>query len=84
MGGAVLEADWNDTVLWEIKPDHHHDGRLLRNGNVPLLCSTELPLAIAKRVNGASAGTGRDGGKIKGDYLVERTTDGKTVWEWRD
>src|SRR5262249_26030013 len=35
MGGAVMEADWNGKILWELKqPDHHHDGRLLRNGNV--------------------------------------------------
>ena len=38
MGGAAMEVDWNGKVLWEIKqPDHHHDGRLLRNGNVLLL-----------------------------------------------
>jgi Arylsulfotransferase (ASST) len=84
MGGATMEADWNGKVLWEIKqPDHHHDGRLLRNGNVLLLCSTELPADIAKRVKGGLAGTEHDGDKINGDYLVERTTDGKTVWEWR-
>src|SRR6478672_10694875 len=41
MGGAVMEVDWNSRTLWEIKqPDHHHDGRLLGNGNVLLLCST--------------------------------------------
>ena len=84
MGGATMEADWNGKVLWEIKqPDHHHDGRLLRNGNVLLLCSAELPADIAKRVKGGLAGTEHDGDKINGDYLVERTKDGKTVWEWR-
>jgi hypothetical protein len=84
MGGAVMEADWNGKVLWEIKqPDHHHDGRLLRNGNVLLLCSAELPAHVAKRVKGGLAGTEHDGDKINGDYLLERTTDGKTVWEWR-
>jgi hypothetical protein len=71
MGGAVMEADWNGKVLWEIKqPDHHHDGRLLRNGNVLLLCSAELPADIAKRVKGGLAGTEHDGDKI-GDYPVE-------------
>src|SRR6266568_708801 len=60
MGGAAMEVDWNGKVLWEIKqPDHHHDGRLLRNGNVLLLCSTELPADIAKRVKGGLAGTER-------------------------
>src|SRR5712692_2408295 len=48
-GGAALEVDWNGKVLWEIKqPDHHHDGRLLRNGNVLLLCATALPVDVAQ------------------------------------
>ncbi len=43
-GGVTLEADWTGKVLWEVRhPNHHHDGRLLRNGNVILLCATELP-----------------------------------------
>src|SRR5262245_44914662 len=84
MGGAAMEVDWSGKVLWEIKqPDHHHDGRLLRNGNVLLLCSAELPAAIAKRVKGGLPGSEQKGGKMNSDYLLERTTDGKTVWEWR-
>jgi len=84
MGGAAMEVDWSGKVLWEIKqPDHHHDGRLLRNGNVLLLCSAELPGAIAKRVKGGLPGSEQKDGKMNGDYLLERTTDGKTVWEWR-
>src|SRR6266478_2253441 len=52
-GGAALEADWNGKVLWEVRhPNHHHDGRLLRNGNVLLLCATELPDDVAKKVQG--------------------------------
>jgi len=84
MGGAVMEADWNGKILWELKqPDHHHDGRLLRNGNVLLLCSAPLPSAIARRVRGGLAGSEQPGGTINSDYLLERTPDGRTVWEWR-
>jgi hypothetical protein len=84
MGGAVMEVDWNSRTLWEIKqPDHHHDGRLLRNGNVLLLCSTELPTRIAKQIKGGLAGTEQVNGNINGDYLIEKTKDGRTVWEWR-
>jgi Arylsulfotransferase (ASST) len=84
MGGAAMEVDWNGRVLWEMKqPDHHHDGRLLSNGNVLLLCSAALPADFAKRVRGGLAGSEQNGGTINSDYLVERTTDGKTVWEWR-
>jgi hypothetical protein len=33
-GGAALEADWGSKVLWEVRhPNHHHDGRLLRNAH---------------------------------------------------
>jgi hypothetical protein len=82
-GGVILEADWSGKVLWELRqPDHHHDGRLLSNGNVLLLCATELPDDIASQVQGGLPGTELDG-KILGDYLLEMTTDGQTVWEWR-
>jgi Arylsulfotransferase (ASST) len=82
-GGAALEADWNGKVLWEVRhPNHHHDGRLLRNGNVLLVCATELPDDIAKKVRGGRPGT-EDNGKIWADYLVEMTKGGRTVWEWR-
>ena len=82
--GGALEADWNGRVLWEVRrPDHHHDGRLLKNGNVVLLCETELPDEIAKQVRGGRPGTERANGRIHADYLVELTTDGRTVWEWR-
>jgi hypothetical protein len=83
MGGAALEMDWNGRVLWEIRnPEHHHDGCLLRNGNVMLLCATELPDAIARRVQGGRKGTEAAGGKIWGDYLLELTTSGRVVWRW--
>jgi hypothetical protein len=82
-GGIVLEADWRGNVLWELRrPDHHHDGRLLSNGNVLLLCATELPDEVAAQVVGGIPGT-EVNGKILADYLVEATTDGQIVWEWR-
>jgi hypothetical protein len=83
-GGAAMEVDWNGRVLWEVTyADHHHDGIRLRNGNVMLICGTELPAEIAARVKGGRAGTEYDNGKMNGDYLVEMTTDGKIVWQWR-
>jgi hypothetical protein len=81
--GAALEVDWNGRVLWEVQhPDHHHDGILLRNGNVLLLCLVRLPPEFAARIKG-----GRDGsehhGEMYGDYLLELTTDGRPVREYR-
>jgi hypothetical protein len=84
MGGAVMEADWNGKVLWEVKnPEHHHDAIRLNNGNVMLICARELSPAIARRVRGGRAGSEYEGGRMNADYLLEVTTDGKVVWEWR-
>jgi len=82
-GGAALEVDWDGNVLWEVNhPDHHHDARKLRNGNVILLCLTPLPAHLHARVKGGLAGSERSG-HIHADYLVEMTTGGEVVWEWR-
>ena len=81
--GAVLEADWSGRVLWEVQhKDHHHDARKLKNGNVLLLCLRPLSAEIAGRVRGGLPGTEANG-VIYADYLVEMTTSGEVVWEWR-
>ncbi len=82
-GGAVLEADWDGRVLWEVRhPDHHHDGIRLRNGNVLLLCLAQLPQDLVSKIKGGMPGTEHNG-EMYADYLVEMTTEGKIVWEWR-
>jgi Arylsulfotransferase (ASST) len=82
-GGAVLEADWNGRVLWEVRhPDHHHDGIRLRNGNVLLICLAVLPRDLVPKIQGGLPGTEHNG-DIHADYLVEITTEGEIVWEWR-
>jgi outer membrane protein assembly factor BamB len=82
-GGVALEAGWNGDVLWEVRhPDHHHDGIRLGNGNVLLLCLAKLPQDIAPKVKGGMPGTEHNG-EMYADYLVEMTTDGKIIWEWR-
>lgn len=83
MGGVVLEADWNGRILWELRnPNHHHDGRLLKNGNVMLLCARELAPPIAGRIRGGRPGS-EVNGQIWADYLLETTKGGKPVWEWQ-
>ena len=82
-GGAALEADWNGRVLWEVQhPDHHHDGIRLRNGNVLLLCLAQLPRDLVPKVKGGIPRTEHKG-EMYGDYLVEMTTGGRIVWEYR-
>jgi hypothetical protein len=82
-GGSALEMTWGGRILWEVKhPDHNHDGIRLQNGNVMLICQKPLPAEIAARVQGGRPGTGYDNGKMDAPYLVEMTTDSKSVWEW--
>lgn len=82
--GAAMEVDWQGRVLWQVRhPDHHHDARKLRNGNVMLLCLRALPPDIARRVEGGLPGSEAEGGIIYADYLLEMTTQGQVVWEWR-
>lgn len=80
--GAVLEADWRGRVIWELQhPDHHHDAILLRNGNVLLLGLTKLPQELTSKIKGGMAGIEHDG-TMYGDYLIEMTTSGHTVWTY--
>jgi outer membrane protein assembly factor BamB len=82
-GGGALECDWNGRILWEVRhPDHHHDGIRLRNGNVLLICLAQLPTSIAAKVKGGMPGSEHNG-EMYADYLVEMTTTGDVVWEWR-
>jgi hypothetical protein len=82
-GGVALEANWNSDILWEVRqPEQHHDGLRLRNGNVLLLCHTPIPAELVPKVRGGMPGTEHDG-DMYGDYLLELTTDGRTVWKWR-
>ncbi len=82
-GGTVLEADWDGNILRELKhPDHHHDGRKLRNGNVLLLCIAELEEEHQKKVRGGRPGSEGEGNKMYADYIVEMTWDGEEVWRW--
>jgi outer membrane protein assembly factor BamB len=81
--GAALEVDGNGKIVWEVRhPDHHHDARKLGNGNVILLCARPIPRELHARVQGGLVGS-EVGGMIYGDYLVELTTTGEAVWEWR-
>lgn len=91
-GGVALEADWTGNVLWEVRhPDHHHDGILLRNGNVLLDCMSHVPDEIARRVKGGIeepemrseqylSRPKDDPGKMYSSYFVELTPEGKSVW----
>src|SRR5436305_8287945 len=67
-GGAALEVDWQGRVVWEVRhPDHHHDARKLKNGNVLLLCLRPLPSDIARRVQAGLPGSEAEGGVIYAD-----------------
>jgi len=50
---------------------------------VLLLCLRPLPVEIARHVQGGLPGSEAAGGVIYADYLLEMTTSGEVVWEWR-
>jgi hypothetical protein len=80
--GVVMELDWEGNVLWEVRhPDHHHDARLTRNGNVLMLCVEEVPADVAARVQGGLPGSEHEG-VMYSDRVVEMTKQGEVVWEW--
>ncbi|MBD2249966.1 aryl-sulfate sulfotransferase [Nostoc parmelioides] len=81
-GGVVLEVDPQGNIIWEYKhPDHHHDGRRLRNGNTILLALEKIPQSLIPRIKGGVPGTEADG-DIYADVLYEVTPGGEIVWTW--
>ncbi|WP_216594393.1 aryl-sulfate sulfotransferase [Nostoc sp. PCC 7107] len=81
-GGVVLEVDPKGNIIWEYKhPDHHHDGRRLRNGNTILLAIEKIPQSLIPHIKGGVAGTEADG-DIYADVLYEVTPGGEIVWTW--
>jgi hypothetical protein len=80
--GVVLEADPKGNIIWEYQhPDHHHDGRRLRNGNTILLAIEKIPKSLVPRIKGGVPGTEADG-EIYADVLYEVTPGGEIVWTW--
>ncbi|WP_341528357.1 aryl-sulfate sulfotransferase [Nostoc sp. UHCC 0302] len=80
--GVVLEADPKGNIIWEYKhPDHHHDGRRLRNGNTILLAIEKIPQSLVPQIKGGVPGTEADG-EIYADVLYEVTPGGEIVWTW--
>ncbi len=64
--GVAMEVDWDGNIVWEIKhPDHHHDARKLRNGNVMLLCLRPVPEGLHAKIRGGLAGTEIDGKSMR-------------------
>ena len=80
--GAVMEVDWEGNVQWELRhPYHHHDARLMSNGNVLMLCIEEVPPELAEKVKGGVPGSDQEG-VMWSDKVVEMTKEGEVVWEW--
>jgi hypothetical protein len=70
-GGVLAEVDPQGTILWEHRsPDHHHDARRLRNGNVVLLGLEKIPRAFVPRIRGGIPGSEVDG-DIYGDVSAK-------------
>ena len=76
--GVALEAAWDGSIVWELKhPDHHHDSRRAKNGNILLLAIEPTPARVAKKIRGDVAKEG-----VWNDKILELTPKGEVVWEW--
>ena len=82
--GAALEVDWQGRVVWEVRhPDHHHDARKLRNGNVLLLCLRAIIRGDRAAGQGRAARHRGERRRSTPTISLEMTTSGEIVWEWR-
>ena len=80
-GGAMLEVDWDGTLVWEHRdPDHHHDGRRTSSGGAIYLTVERMSDHDAARVRGGVPGTDAEGMWV--DVIVEVDARGSRVWEW--
>lgn len=93
-GGRIEEYDWDGNLVWSIDYlsstyIHHHDFKVLPNGNVLLLAAEKKTLAdvLAAGFNPALLDTSiTTQGYMLPDYLVEikptYPSGGTVVWEW--
>src|SRR3990172_9399568 len=52
-GGALLEVDWDGTIVWEHRDQaHHHDGRRTASGGAIYLTADEMPSSLIPKVRG--------------------------------
>ncbi len=81
--GALVELDWNSTVVWEWRePFQHHDYQRLANGNHLVLLWRRLPSEVHQRVPGGYQADD-DPVPMWGDVVQEIAPDGALVREWR-
>ncbi len=86
IGGAnamLQELDWDSNVVWEYRnPMVHHDFKRLPNGNTMVITFERMPADLSSKVKGGFT-TARDEEQMISDLVLEVTSDGTTVWEWR-
>lgn len=90
--GILLEADWDDKVLWEYENDYiHHDFWRKDNGNTLIIrWYGMMPEDVEAKIKGglppgAVIGTRLGApGKMWATAIQEITPHGKVVWEWKD
>jgi hypothetical protein len=80
---ALIELDWNSKVLWEYRNAYqHHDYQRLASGNHLVLAWKKLPDGVQEKVRGGFADP-EDPERMWGDVVIEVSSDGEVVDEWR-
>ena len=81
-GGMLLEADWDNNIIWQHEDLYqHHDFFRMDNGNTMVLRWVPMPDDLTVKVKGGIPGTERQG-KMWADSFQEVTPAGEVVWEW--
>ena len=81
IGGALIEVDWKDNIVWEHHNcKQHHDGRGTSTGGALYLTVERIPEDVGRQVRGGIPDTDEDG--IRAELLVDIDSSGHRVWEW--
>ncbi|WP_225903118.1 aryl-sulfate sulfotransferase, partial [Pseudanabaena yagii] len=82
-GGVVAEVEPSGKIVWEYQhPDHHHDGRRLKNGNTIILAIEKVPAELVLKIQGGVPNSEVNATDIYADVLYEVTPTGEIIWTW--
>ncbi|MBV1879758.1 MAG: aryl-sulfate sulfotransferase [Pseudomonadales bacterium] len=81
---SCYELDWDSNLVWQYEdPWLHHDYQRLPNGNTLLIKWRPIPQSMVRKIKGGYRNKGDDPKKMLGDVVIEVTTAGKIVKQWK-
>ena len=81
---TCYEMDWHGNIVWRYDDIYlHHDYQRLANGNTLLVKWVPLPKSLVRKIRGGYHEKDDDKNFMLGDSVIEVTTDGDIVKEWK-